>query len=103
MSLQFFVHYGMHFLIPLGIALFFFRQSYLKVYLIFLLAMLIDLDHLLADPIFDPNRCSIGFHLLHSYVAIGVYCLLLFFSKTRIIGLALLWHIFTDALDCLWI
>ena len=38
--------------------------------------MLIDLDHLLATPIFDPARCSIGFHPLHSYYAIGVYFIL---------------------------
>ncbi len=102
MSLQFIVHYGMHFLVPLGIAFLFFKDRPWKVYLIFLLAMAIDLDHLLADPIFDPNRCSVGFHLLHSYWAIGVYALLLLFSKTRIIGLALLWHILTDWVDCLW-
>lgn len=102
MSLQFFVHYGMHFLVPLGIAYLFYRNELWRVYLIFLLAMLIDLDHLLADPIFDPNRCSIGFHLLHSYVAIGIYVLLLFFKKTRVVGLALLWHILTDWVDCLW-
>tara|TARA_R110002072_G_scaffold199405_4_gene357037 strand:- start:12936 stop:13244 length:309 start_codon:yes stop_codon:yes gene_type:complete len=102
MSLQFFVHYGMHFIVPLGIAYLFYRNELWRVYLIFLLAMLIDLDHLLADPIFDPNRCSIGFHLLHSYVAIGIYVLLLFFKKTRMVGLALLWHILTDWVDCLW-
>ncbi|MCR9183538.1 MAG: DUF6122 family protein [Flavobacteriaceae bacterium] len=102
MSLQFVVHYGMHFIVPLGIAYLFYRNVLWRVYLIFLLAMLIDLDHLLADPIFDPNRCSIGFHILHSYVAIGVYFLLLFFKKTRVVGLALLWHILTDWVDCLW-
>jgi hypothetical protein len=25
--------------------------------------MLIDLDHLLVEPIFETNRCSINFHL----------------------------------------
>lgn len=102
MSVQFVVHYGMHFLVPLGIAFLFFKDRAWKVYLIFLLAMAIDLDHLLADPIFDPNRCSIGFHPLHSYVAIVVYFGMLFFSKTRVIGLALLWHILTDWVDCWW-
>lgn len=102
MSLQFVVHYGMHFLIPLGIAFLFFKDRPWRVYLIFLLAMAIDLDHLLADPIFDPNRCSIGFHLLHSYIAIAVYFALLFFTKTRVIGLALLCHILTDWVDCWW-
>lgn len=102
MSLQFVVHYGMHFIVPLGIAYLFFKSKIWKVYLIFLLAMLIDLDHLLADPIFDPNRCSVGFHPLHSYLAIAVYVVMLFFKKTRIIGLALLWHILTDWVDCWW-
>lgn len=102
MSLQFIVHYGMHFVAPLGIAYLFYKNQLWRVYIIFLLAMLIDLDHLLADPIFDPNRCSVGFHILHSYVAIGFYVLMLFFNKTRIVGFALLWHIITDAVDCLW-
>lgn len=102
MSVQLVVHYGMHFLVPLGIAFLFFKDRPWKVYFIFLVAMAIDLDHLLADPIFDPNRCSIGFHPLHSYVAIVVYFGMLFFSKTRVIGLALLWHILTDWVDCWW-
>ncbi len=94
------IHYGFHFLIPLGIALIFFPKQWKKVYLIFIGAMLIDLDHLLADPVFDPNRCSIGFHFLHGIYAIIGYSILLFLKKTRIIGIALLWHILTDQLDC---
>jgi len=102
MSLQFVVHYGMHFIVPLGIAFLFYREKFWKVYAIFLLAMLIDVDHLLATPIFEAGRCSIGFHPLHSYIAIGVYVVLSLFRKTRIVGLALLWHIVTDGVDCLW-
>ena len=30
-----------------------------------LATMVVDLDHLLADPILDPQRCGIGFHPLH--------------------------------------
>ncbi|AXT55974.1 hypothetical protein D1815_09490 [Aquimarina sp. AD1] len=97
------VHYGFHFLIPLGIALILFPKQWKKVYLIFLGAMLIDLDHLIANPIFDPNRCSIGFHFLHSLPAIILYLLILIPKKTRIIGMALLWHILTDSIDCLMI
>jgi len=63
-------------------------------------AYVIDLDHFLADPVFDPSRCSIGFHPLHSFWAIGVYALLVFFPKTRIIGIGLLIHIFVDMTDC---
>ncbi|WP_109852045.1 DUF6122 family protein [Aquimarina sp. AU58] len=94
------IHYGFHLILPLLIALLFFPKQWKKVYFLFIAAMLIDIDHILADQIFDPNRCSIGFHPLHSYYAITAYGIMLFFSKTRIIGLALLWHILTDLLDC---
>lgn len=63
--------------------------------------MLIDLDHLLATPIFDPNRCSINFHPLHSYIAIGLYFILLLPKKTRLLGLGLIIHIIADKVDCL--
>ncbi len=66
------------------------------------LTLIVDLDHLLANPIFDPNRCSIGFHILHSYYAIGIYFILLFYKKTRIIATGLLFHMYTDFQDCLW-
>lgn len=62
--------------------------------------MAVDLDHLLAVPVYDPNRCSIGYHPLHSYYAIGVYVILLFFPKTRIVGLGLVIHMILDYLDC---
>jgi hypothetical protein len=65
--------------------------------------MVVDADHLLAKPIFDPMRCSIGFHPLHSYYAIGVYVVMLFFPKTRIIAAGLLFHMLTDLQDCQWI
>ena len=62
--------------------------------------MLVDLDHLLANPIFQENRCSINFNPLHSYIAIGIYFVGLFFSKTRILAIALLFHMLTDLIDC---
>lgn len=95
------IHYFLHFGLPLIIALVLFRKEWKKAYLIMLATMLVDLDHLLADPIFQPDRCSIGFHPLHSYYAIGVYVLLLFFKKPyKIIGLGLVMHMATDFLDC---
>ena len=36
--------------------------------------MLVDLDHLFADPIYDPDRCSIGFHPLHQYPIMFPIC-----------------------------
>ena len=98
-----FVHYGIHFLVPILIAFLFFKENRLKVVLLLLAGIIIDVDHFLADPLFDPNRCSIGFHPLHSYWAILVYSILPFFSKTRVIGLALIIHIIADVVDCLLI
>ena len=100
MSLKFIVHYGFHFLVPLAISILFYKKNWKLAYLIFIGTMLIDLDHLLANPIFDTNRCSINFHPLHSYYAIGVYTIMLIPKKTRILGIALLLHMFTDYLDC---
>lgn len=99
--LQSFVHYGLHFGLPLLIALIFFKNYWLKAYGIMILGMLIDLDHLLANPIFDPNRCSISFHPLHSYYAIVVYILMLIPKQTKLIGLGLTIHIIADTADCL--
>lgn len=101
--LQFITHYGMHYIVPGFIAYFFFRDNWKKVYLIFVLTMLVDLDHLIADPIFDPNRCSINYHPLHTYYAMVVYAAMLVSNKTRIIAIGLLFHMLTDYLDCFWI
>jgi hypothetical protein len=101
--LRFITHYGMHFLIPGVIAYIFFKDNWKKVWLIFTLTMFIDLDHLLATPLFDSNRCSINFHPLHSYYAFVFYVVLLVPSKTRIIAIGLLFHLLTDFTDCFWI
>jgi len=101
--LQFSVHYFLHLIFPVVIAWFFYKEQWVKAYFILLFTMVVDLDHLFANPIFDPDRCSIGFHFLHSYVAIGFYILGLFFKKTRIIAIGLLLHMATDYIDCIWI
>ncbi|WP_198330893.1 MULTISPECIES: DUF6122 family protein [unclassified Psychrobacter] len=95
------IHYFFHFGMPLMGAYVFFRNDYKKVYLILLATMLVDLDHLLATPIFSPNRCSINFHPLHSYYAMAVYVAMLVLPKPyRVIGLGLLLHMLTDLNDC---
>ncbi|MCK0115317.1 DUF6122 family protein [Gelidibacter sp. F63206] len=98
--LQSFIHYGIHFGLPLVIAFFFFRPNWKSAYLIMIATMLIDLDHLLATPLFDPGRCSINFHPLHTYYAMVVYVGFLFFKKTRILGIGLVIHMIADATDC---
>ena len=66
------------------------------------LTMLVDLDHLLAVPVYDPTRCGIGFHPLHTYPAIGAYSLMLFLPQIRLIGIGLLLHMGLDYIDCIW-
>ncbi|MFN8206023.1 MAG: DUF6122 family protein [Bacteroidales bacterium] len=101
--MQLFIHYFLHLLFPLLLALLFFRKDWKKVYLILLLTMLVDADHLLADPVFQANRCSIGFHYLHTGYAMIFYCALLFFRRPyNIIGLGLVLHMATDLTDCLF-
>ncbi|MEM8999800.1 MAG: DUF6122 family protein [Bacteroidota bacterium] len=99
--LRLIVHYGIHFLVPVLIGLFFLKKNKALGITILLAGIAIDLDHLFANPIFDPDRCSIGFHPLHSYWAIAIYLVLLFIKKTRIYGIALVIHIIADIMDCL--
>jgi hypothetical protein len=99
-SFQFLVHFFLHLVFPILVALFFYREQYKKVYLVLLSTMLVDVDHLLAHPIYQAGRCSVGFHPLHSQWAIMVYFILLLFPKSRIIAIGLLMHMATDLLDC---
>ena len=94
-------HLALHFIVPLLVAFLFFRENLKLSYLAMILTMLVDLDHLLASPIYDANRCSIGFHPLHQYWFIAIYLVMSFFSKTRLIGVGLIIHMSLDALDCL--
>ncbi len=103
--LQFLVHYSMHFLATGLIAYWYDPKNLKKYWLILIATMLVDLDHLFANPIFLTDRCSIGFHPLHSYYAIAVYFLGAIFIRHKILRLVfigLLFHMFTDYMDCLW-
>ena len=93
-------HLALHFIVPLLIASLFFKEHWKFSYLVMIATMLVDLDHLLANPIYDPNRCSIEFHPLHQYWFIGLYLTMSFFSQTRLIGVGLITHMVLDALDC---
>lgn len=100
---RFIAHYGIHFIVPLFIAFYFYKENRFWVAIILLSGILIDIDHVVAHPMFDPNRCSINFHPLHSYWAITFYVILFMFKRTRVIALALLLHILADTVDCLFI
>jgi len=79
--------------------------------------MLVDADHLLATPIYAPNRCSILFHPLHQVLPMVVYGLMVLWPVVLLamkrvmkqweiimgwIGLGLLIHMLLDASDCVW-
>ena len=103
--LQSLVHYFLHFIAIGIIAYFYDRKTWKRNWLILLGTMLVDLDHLLADPLFDPDRCGIGFHPLHSEFMIPAYLLGSIFVKQRtlkLIFIGLLFHMLTDSIDCLW-
>ena len=76
-----------------------------KAWLIMVATMLVDIDHLLATPIYDPKRCSIGFHPLHELIPIAFYLLLCcvpryFGLQLRLIGIGLVIHMVLDSIDC---
>lgn len=94
------VHLLLHAAVPALIALAWYRKRWLRAWLWMLAGWAVDIDHLLADPIYAPGRCSIGFHPLHTPPAIAVYVLLLLHPRTRLLGIGLLVHMVLDAMDC---
>ena len=115
-------HIALHFLLPMVVVMVAYllqqRQFSLhyaiKLYALMMATMLVDIDHLLATPIYDPTRCSLGFHPLHKIYAIISYALasLLVFCPlnrspllrvlhyTGWVALALTLHMILDGLDC---
>lgn len=93
-------HIALHFIAPAIFAKLFFAQEFWRAYFIMIATMAIDVDHVLTTPIYDPLRCSIGFHPLHKLAPIAGYFMLTIFPKTRIIGAGLLIHMALDTIDC---
>ena len=93
-------HLALHFFSPLLIAFLFFRENWKLSYLVMMATMLVDLDHLLASPIYDASRCSIGFHPLHGFIPIAGYGFMCLLKKTRLVGIGLVIHMALDAIDC---
>ncbi|MFD3000898.1 DUF6122 family protein [Pontibacter toksunensis] len=96
----FLLHLFFHVAVPVAVAALFFRKAFWRATLLMLAGILIDIDHLAASPIVDPNRCSVGYHLLHSFWLIPVYVALAFYPKTRLVGLGLIIHIILDTTEC---
>jgi len=95
------IHILLHLAVPAAVARLAYADRCIKAWLVMMSSMLIDLDHLIANPIYDPSRCSIGFHPLHTIPAILVYTLCLFVPRLRLFAIGLLIHIGVDASDCL--
>ena len=110
------LHIAFHLIVPVLVAVVFYRSSWRRAGLVMIATMVVDLDHLAADPIYDPDRCSIGFHPLHTVPAIVVYALMFALplvlcrdgetarrpgaQTVHLIGLGLLLHMALDGLDC---
>ena len=58
------IHLLLHGLVPGVVARVLFQSRWKWAWFVLCVTMLVDLDHLLADPIFDSSRCGIGFHPL---------------------------------------
>jgi hypothetical protein len=101
MTLGFALHMFLHVAVPLVVAGIFYRNDFQRASLLLLAGILIDADHLLASPIIDQDRCSVGFHLLHNHWLILFYTFLALIPRTRLIGLGLVIHIVLDWLDCM--
>lgn len=63
--------------------------------------MVVDIDHLLAIPIYAADRCSIGFHPLHGLLPIVLYCGLIAVPRFRLVGIGLAIHMALDGIDCI--
>lgn len=77
-----------------------YTDSWQQAFIVMMLTMVVDIDHLLAEPIYQAGRCSINFHPLHTPIPIAFYLALCIPKKTRVIGLGLVIHMILDSLDC---
>ena len=93
-------HLALHFAVPAVVVGLTYRNNWKIAYLLMIASMLVDIDHLLANPVYDPGRCSIGFHPLHEIWFIALYVTLCFLPKVRIVGIGLVIHMALDAIDC---
>lgn len=94
------LHLILHVAVPVAVACALYPHRRRWAFLWMLAGWLIDVDHLLAEPIYAPGRCSIGFHPLHTAPAILAYLLLLLPRRARPLGIGLVIHIVLDAIDC---
>ena len=95
------VHLSGHLLLPISIAYTGFGLNWKNAAKVMIASNLVDIDHLLATPIYDPDRCSIGTHPFHSLPAIGIYSAMTLNQRTQELGIGLLTHMAVDFVDCI--
>jgi peptidoglycan/LPS O-acetylase OafA/YrhL len=110
------LHIASHFVVPLLVAALY-RPRWLFALAALVATMIVDLDHLLADPVYDPDRCSIDFHPLHTTPAIAAYVLLAalplawrrrplsedlprYVLPLHLVGVGLVIHMLLDGTEC---
>lgn len=76
------------------------RRRWWRVWWVMMATMVVDVDHLLADPIYDPARCSIGFHPLHQWPWFILYGAAACLPALRWVGVGLIVHMLLDSIDC---
>jgi hypothetical protein len=112
------LHLLLHVLVPLVVAFYLAPKAKWKmVFMVMVATMVVDVDHLLATPIYAPNRCSILFHPLHQVLPMVVYALMVIWPLlvvvlkrklkpvefwTGWVGLGLVIHMLLDGVDCYW-
>lgn len=94
-------HLVMHVAAPLLLALALGGKNKRVAFFWMMASMSIDIDHLWAIPVYEPGRCSIGFHPLHQWPAAMVYLGMVAVRPTRWFGIGALLHLVLDGIDCL--
>lgn len=95
------IHLVLHLLVPALLAKRLDPERPRRAWAILVSTLVIDLDHLLAVPVYDPHRCSIGFHPLHTWPAWVLAVALAAWPRTRLVGVGLAIHYVLDGIDCL--
>ncbi|MGV3585725.1 MAG: DUF6122 family protein [Adhaeribacter sp.] len=95
------LHLVLHLLIPILVTLIFYPRYGWAAFIRLMAGMIIDVDHIMANPFYDSERCSINYHLFHTPIPIIIYCALYFVPRLRIFSVGLIIHIILDYLNCL--
>jgi hypothetical protein len=102
MELRPVLHIVLHLVVPGIAARLCWARRPLRAWSVMIATMLVDLDHLLAETVYDPARCSLGFHPLHTWPALALYLAATAWRPSRLIGVGLVLHMALDGIDCLW-